>query len=690
MKKRLLKSAALACACLCLELSAAPAETVFHDDFSAMKPEMISAGVLGAEAEYHYYPSLAPHGNWEVATFRNEESQRAWRVIRENGFGRQLMYQAHKASASESAYTHPLLVTGDPLWTDYTATVKFAPESTANWSGFAVRYHNNRCLYFFGVKDGQAYLLLLNHGSAYRVSTVTTLAQKPCAYKAGEYLTATVQVQGKHFRAAVLDTVLEADDATFTQGRVALMADVPTRYAEVTVTMAPEAKASVTQKIAARAQKEAELQAANPKMVLWKKMSTVGFGTGRSVRFGDLDGDGQLDVLIAQVNNHGPKDRNSEVGCLTAMTFDGKILWQTGEEDLWRDRLTCDVAVQIHDLDHDGKNEVIYCRDMELVIAEGATGKVLRKIPTPLSPKSTKKKEKGETQNKYPHILGDSLYFLDLRGQGWAGDIILKDRYTHLWAYTDKLEPLWDVGCNTGHYGYAYDIDGDGKDEFMIGYNLISHDGKILWSLDDQIKDHADAVAILKFHPDDKEPSLFCAASDEGAFWTDLKGNVLKRLFLGHVQSPSIANYRDDLPGLETVSVNFHGNQGILNFYDAKRNVYLDTEPMHHGSMMLPLNWTGKSEELIVVSPNVDEGVYDGWGRQVLKFPADGHPEMCYDVLDITGDCRDEIVVWDAQEMWVYTQSDNPKPGRLYKPKRNPLYNRSNYQATVSLPGWSQ
>jgi rhamnogalacturonan endolyase len=40
--------------------------------------------------------------------------------------------------------------------------------------------------------------------------------------------------------------------------------------------------------------------------------------------------------------------------------------------------------------------------------------------------------------------------------------------------------------------------------------------------------------------------------------------------------------------------------------------------------------------------------------------------------------------------MWVYTQADNPKSDRLYKPKRNPHYNHSNYQATVSLPGWSE
>jgi hypothetical protein len=47
-------------------------------------------------------------------------------------------------------------------------------------------------------------------------------------------------------------------------------------------------------------------------------------------------------------------------------------------------------------------------------------------------------------------------------------------------------------------------------------------------------------------------------------------------------------------------------------------------------------------------------------------------------------------VVWDPYEIWVYTQDDGPKKGKLYKPVRSPLYNYSNYQATVSLPGWSE
>jgi hypothetical protein len=665
-------------------LLAPAAVPIFHDDFSALKVEMLSAGVVGAEAEYHYVPKTGRQGNWEVSCFRSEASQRAWRVIREDGFGRKFMYQASTSTKEESSYTHPMLVAGDSLWSDYTLTVRFVPEAKGNLSGVTFRYRNDRCLYFFGVKGDSAQILLLNHGTGYRVSTVKVLAEKPFAWKPGTELTAEVEVRGPKIRATFAGgVVLETEDSTFLQGRIGLLADVPTRFLDVRVTMTPDSQRRAETAVRERDETEARLQAANPRMVVWRKIATDGFGTGRNVRFGDLNGDGQLDILIAQVKNHGPKDRNSEVGCLTALTLDGKRLWQSGEADLWRDRLTSDVAVQVHDIDRDGRAEVIYCRDQELVIADGTTGQVKRKIPTPLSPPAAKK---NDPHNKFPRILGDAIFLADFRGQGWPGDIVLKDRYSHLWVYNDKLEPLWTASCNTGHFGYAVDLDSDGRDEFAIGYTLYDHDGKKLWSLDDKIKDHADAVAIVKLHPADTKPTFFCAASDEGAFWTDLNGRVLKHLHLGHVQSPTIANFRDDLPGLETVTVNFHANQGIVHFFDSRFNVYHDFEPMQHGSMMMPLNWTGRTEEFFIISPHVDEGVYDGWGRRVLRFPADGHPDMTYTVLDLTGDCRDEIVVWDAHEMWIYTQADNPRSDPLYRPKRNPLYNQSNYQANVSLP----
>ena len=189
--------------------------------------------------------------------------------------------------------------------------------------------------------------------------------------------------------------------------------------------------------IAARKAEEASLQAANPKPVLWKRIDLKDFGVGRDVRFGDLDNDGQIDVLLGQVLHHGPKDRNSELSCLTAMTFDGKQLWQTGEADPWKNHLTNDVAFQIHDIDGDGRNEAVYTMGMELIVADGATGETKYSAPTPAMPPNTQ-----APYNKFPRILGDSLYFCDLRGTGRDADIIIKDRYLSLWALNDRLELL--------------------------------------------------------------------------------------------------------------------------------------------------------------------------------------------------------------------------------------------------------
>ncbi len=218
-----------------------------------------------------------------------------------------------------------------------------------------------------------------------------------------------------------------------------------------------------------------------------------------------------------------------------------------------------------------------------------------------------------------------------------------------------------------------------------------ANDGKQLWTLDKTLEDHADGVAMAKLSADPKaEPTLLIVGSDEGTLFIDPRGKILKHHRVGHVQNPTIADLRPDLPGLETVAINFWGNQGIIHFYDAQGKMYHDFEPCQHGSMLLPVNWTGQPAEYWILSPNVENGgMFDGWGRKVFEFPADGHPDQCVAVLDLTGDSRDEIVVWDPFEVWIYTQDDGAKPGRLYKPRRSPTYTESNYRANVSQPGWS-
>jgi hypothetical protein len=652
---------------------------LFKDDFNRLDTGLFSAPV-GANTEYHYLPEAGIKDKWVVSCFGTGRGWgTAWQVKKEGS--EKLMCQT--LLNNRNHFTHPMIIAGDSVWRNYKLITRFQPEDDSQYSGIVFRYKNDRCFYFFGIKDSVVFISVFNHGLNSRSLNEKILAQQYFVHKPNEELLATVTVKDNLIEAELNNKItLQANDDTYKVGKIGLVSNSRAKYKYVEVLTSKKERSYIENRKTVFKAKALELQDSNPNMVVWKKIKTPGFGVGRNIRFGDITGDGQKDFLIGQVIHYDVSQSHSELSCLTAMTFDGEILWQKGVPDRERNHLTIDVGFQIYDIDNDGRNEVIYSMNFEIIVADGATGKVKYKAPTP------KTKIKND---KFPQILGDCLFFFDAEGKGWDSNILIKDRYTNFWVMNNKLKVIWEGSCKTGHYPYALDIDSDGKDELAIGYSLYDDNGKQLWCLDTRIDDHCDGVAIVNYKNDPgSDLIIMYSASNAGYVRVDLKGNILNQYFIGHVQNPAIANFRSDLPGLETVSINFWGNQGIQHFYDADGKIYHDFEPNQFGSMCLPLNWTGKEEEFYVHNPNIREGgVFDGWGRKVLVFPDDGHPDMCNAVLDITGDCRDEIVVWNPNELWVYTQSNNPKEGKLYKPIRNPLYNYSNYQATVSLPGWN-
>ncbi len=276
----------------------------------------------------------------------------------------------------------------------------------------------------------------------------------------------------------------------------------------------------------------------------------------------------------------------------------------------------------------------------------------------------------------------------DLRGQGHRGDIILKDRYLQTWAFDDQLRLLWKVQCNTGHFPFPIDTDGDGREEISLGYSRWSADGKAIWNHDDRFKDHADSVAVVDLDQDGRLETLW-GASDEGLIMLDGDGTPRLHLRLGHVQNLAIAELRSDLPGLEIATANFWKNQGLIHILDQRGNVVADFEPRpEHGSAMVPVNWKGDGVELIFLnSDRAHGGLFDGQGHCVVRLPADGHPSRAYEALDLTGDSRDELVTWDAQEIWIYTQ-DREATSLVGPPIRNSLSNESNYRARISVPAY--
>jgi len=106
------------------------------------------------------------------------------------------------------------------------------------------------------------------------------------------------------------------------------------------------------------------------------------------------------------------------------------------------------VACQIYDWDGDGKNEVVLSGDGFVFELDGATGHEKRRLPLPKD-------------------AGDCLVFVNLAGNSRPTDVLVKTRYTQIWAYDRNWKQLWTVenpgGYRTAHQPVAVDLDGDGR-----------------------------------------------------------------------------------------------------------------------------------------------------------------------------------------------------------------------------------
>jgi rhamnogalacturonan endolyase len=670
-----------------LSLSALPCQAadLFKDDFSNFPPGWLSSPVGSLNAaiqEYHYLPHRGvPLGPWANAICHLD----AWLIGDEEGHP---YLEQHSVNSLFFKLMNPTFLTGDAEWSDYTVEAKVKPLSLDEMAGIVFRYHTNRHYYLFSLTEGKRARLALRLPleRIFRVAEWRELGSIDFPYDTKKYYHLKVVNEGPRIQAFIDDhKVLEASDNEIIKGKVGLTANIPARFQDFRVQVSESDKRQIEQRIQLRENELAKLRADNPKPKVWKKFNTPKFGAGRNVRFGDLDGDGRLDMLIAQNIPRVRGDAFDHISCLTAVTFDGKVLWQSGRPDPRNGFLTNDTPFQVHDIDGDGQNEVVLVQDFKLQVREGKTGKVRHYSWMPPIPTDS-------AERPYELNNGDSLAFFNLSGKRGPQEILVKDRYKNFWVFNNRLELLWKGQGQTGHFPYPFDADGDGRDEILIGYSLWDHTGRQLWSRDAELKDHADGIAMGNFSDDPRaEPKVYASGSDEGFLLFDKKGNILKHVRAGHTQSPSIGKYRLDLPGLQYMTINFWRNPGIVSLFDYEGNLLLQEEPIHTGSPLLPVNWRGDGQEFAMLSGNVREGgMLDGYLRRAVMFPDDGHPDLAFYVADVMGDSRDEIILWDQERVWIYTQ-DRPFTGnRIYAPLRNPHYNESNYLTTVSLPGWRE
>ncbi|GAA3758038.1 hypothetical protein HDA32_001869 [Spinactinospora alkalitolerans] len=363
---------------------------------------------------------------------------------------------------------------------------------------------------------------------------------------------------------------------------------------------------------------------------LISEIDTSAAGGGARMLLGDVDGDGRRDIVMMQPT-YSADDRyiGRQVQALTAYDITGEMLWQAGTPDPRVERNGTDIPAQIHDLDGDGRNEVVAVMDDRFTVLDGGTGDFVRDFALP-----------------HPEAH-DAIAFADFRGTGRPNDILLKDRYNQIWALDDQGEVLWTHEGDVGHYPWPVDLDGDGRQELMAGYDLLDSDGSVLWSAD--MADHADTMWMGDVDGDG-ETNVVLGGAETVAH--DTEGNeVWRNNETVESQNVILGDFRPDLPGLETLGLDRidRSDDGVdgLFLIDSEGSMVFQEDRRTRGCWgSIPgkvHNWDGEHSDLMMAwNRGCGElpSVFNGDGDVVTRFEVDGRLQTA----DLCGDDKEEIV----------------------------------------------
>ena len=291
------------------------------------------------------------------------------------------------------------------------------------------------------------------------------------------------------------------------------------------------------------------------------------------------------------------------------------------------------MACQIHDWDGDGRPEVVLATKGYLVVLDGRSGKEKRRIPIP----------KEAT---------DCLVFADLSGKGRPEEVFVKTRYTQIWAYNLSGKMLWTSkmpgGFRTAHQVRPFDLNGDGKDEIMAGYALLSPEGRVLWVYHSRVvsqeKGHLDCVRILKRGKkfEDFRLVLTCCGAKNlacidglGRVVWEVPGHHFESIQVGYIfpklSEPQLLVDIDHRPFGESPLCVFSSKGELLGRI-------MGDYCRHHAL----LDWTGDGFDEIIVA--YAHAVFDRTGHRIATFDT-GKPGVSLLLGDMTGDGISDVSI---------------------------------------------
>lgn len=609
---------------------------VFKGDYSSLPKGKIIKGGL-REQSFGKWEQTSHHYSWKSKRLPSyNTSALPWRRV--DFDGRTLLEQPEK-------WDNVVICAGDADWTDITFKGGFIPLSRSR-CGILFRYNSSRSYYFAALEDGR-------RASLYkRIDDDLLLVDSVrFPYKTRRECSFEANLAGDNITVAFNKIpVFNVVDSDFRNGKIGFRSDGPLRCCPVKVSMKePELAAfNILKEKKKRLLKDK--RAVVPKPV---KIAEIPVNVEADyIHLDDFNNDGNIEAVVIKRHCTGPN--RTRIAYMGMLDIEGNLLWSNGAPKENEYPLHSDIAFNFGDVDGDGRKEILVTQDLMLKIFDAQTGELKNEMPTPGI--------KGEK-----HIIGDSILLADLEGKGSRQNILLKDRYCNIWAYDNKLNLLWHRTLNTGHYPRAADINGDGREEVMAGYSMLSADGETMWTVpgadpmrnvwsEPPHSEHADSVWIGRFKEGKDIPvQVAIAASDMGLLILDANsGELVRQEKCGHAQSLAIAKFRKGLPGYQFAVCNLWGNPGIYTIFDCEGRRLVSKE-MPPFSIIIPVNWKGDGEAFLMAPQT--KTLFDGSLDPVLEIKKK-NKEAKGSVRPLAGDFLglgiDQLVFFEGNKINVY------------------------------------
>ncbi|HPO16402.1 MAG TPA: hypothetical protein PLI09_23400 [Candidatus Hydrogenedentes bacterium] len=417
----------------------------------------------------------------------------------------------------------------------------------------------------------------------------------------------------------------------------------------------------------------------------------------------DLDNDGHADVVWLQspgmfyskvfdtppyTGRFSEEERNHF--CLTATDASGKVRWRVGEP--WGGNQpfvshSAERALDMADIDGDGAVEIVCVRRDEIIIIDGKSGEVEKAVKAPAdNPQIVRIGRSGPAAMNWIILVKN------------AERSYPPHEYANpAWFYTSDLNLLKTSDyLGAGHTPLVSDMDGDGFDEYIIGFNLVDHTLETVWrfqpveeNLWDAGEMHADDIVVGDLGG---KRYVIVAASDTAYVLDATDGHLVWKRTLTHPQHCQIGHFHPDLEGTQ---VFIHNKRAELQLFDPQGTELWTIMPpknfplgaaapcrrqgFHVFNPTTVLEGMGpEGTDLLIFTDGGWPYVINGRGERCLEFPhtpniaqdwgeAPGRPDdygygYYARVADFDGDGAVEVLINDRRFAWLYETTPASHP----------------------------